>query len=630
MTNDHDDGFDREGRKGREGFARAVSFLGTAARPFQKILTAAAATLGVLGVLCGSSVSVRAQPVKNPDTYTYVTISDADSMDPAYAYDTSSSMVILNVYEPLFTFKGGSLEKLVPLIATKVPTRANGLISKDGRVYKIPIRKGVTFQDGTPMTPEDVRYSIMRFMLMDRDAGPSSLLLQPLVGYSSTRDAHGKIKPDAYKDAAKAVQVKGDDLILTLPKPYAPLLTIFCQWAPVVSQKWAVAHGDWDGTEATWRKFNNPSKESSPFFEQANGTGPFKLVRWDRRTQEIVLERNDKYWRAPAKLKLVVIKGINEFATRKLMLAAGDADSIYASAPEYDQLKGLPGVRLINGLQIVENNPVVFFTFKVNPVGNPYIGSGQLDGDGIPPDFFNDLDVRKGFAYSFDYKGFIRDVRRGQGVQETGCIPATLPGHNPRQKVYTLDPKKAAAHFRKAFGGKVWQNGFRFTLAFNSGNAERENVAQIIKRQVESLNPKFRIDVRPIEWPTFLDAYEESRLPIFIMAWQADFPDPHNFAFPMMHSRGDFPGPQHFADPRADKLVDEAIASTNPAVRKRLYYKLQELEYEDVPHLVINDTVRYRAQRDWVQGYVHNPIFPDAPWGSYFYPMWKGYPKGAR
>src|SRR6185295_8398580 len=113
--------------------------------------------------------SSGAATVKNPDTYTYGTISDADSMDPAWSFDTASHEAILNIYEPLFGFKGSSTDQLTPLIAEKVPSRENGLLSQDGKTYRIPIRKGVRFHDGTPVMPEDVRYSIMRFMLLDRN-----------------------------------------------------------------------------------------------------------------------------------------------------------------------------------------------------------------------------------------------------------------------------------------------------------------------------------------------------------------------------------------------------------------------------------------------------------------------------
>ena len=560
---------------------------------------------------------------KNPDTYTYLTISDSDSMDPAWAYDNSSDLIILNVYEPLVMFDKGSTEKLVPILSEKVPSRANGLISADGMTYTFPIRKGVRFHDGSPMTPEDVKYSIQRFLLQDRAAGPSPLLLEPLVGASSTRDEHDALRPRVWEDVDRAVSVRGDSLVLRLPRPYAPLLSILATWSPVVSKAWAVKNGDWDGTEQTWKKFNNPSKETSPFFERADGTGPFKLERWDRKTKEFLLTRNDQYWRAPAKLKNVVVKGVNEFGTRKLMLQAGDADAIWSDRPLLSQLQGLTGVQVLDDQPTVQMDPIVFFTFRINTVANAFVGSGRLDGDGIPPDFFADKDVRKGFAYAFDYKGFISDVYRGKGTQAHGAIPKSLPGYDPKQRTYEFDLKEAERHFRKAFDGKVWEQGFHFTIAYNSGNLPRQTVCQILKRNIEGLNPKFKIDVRNVEWPTFLDASNASKLPLFVLGWNADYPDPHNFAFPILHSQGNYPQIQRFKNPEMYRLIEEGERETNPAKRKELYARVQAIEFEEVPSLVFVDMLLYRTQRDWVRGWYNNPIFPDAPYGSYFYPLSK-------
>ncbi|UPT72888.1 MAG: ABC transporter substrate-binding protein [Elusimicrobiota bacterium] len=579
------------------------------------------AALLVVGSVPSPAAALLA--VKNPGVYTYLTISDADSLDPAYSYDTASHMIILNIYEPLFQFDKASTEKLIPLIATQVPSRENGGISPDGRTYTIQIRKGIKFHDGSEVTPEDVKWSIQRFILQDRAAGPSSLLMEPLLGYASTRGDDTKILPTVWADTQKAVSTQGDKLILRLPKPYAPILTILASWGPVLSKKWAVSKGDWDGTEATWKKYNNPAKETSPFFEKAMGSGPFKLDRWDRKTKEFILARHETYWRGPAKLKNVVIKGVNEFGTRKLMLQAGDADAIYADRPLLTQLQGLEGVKIIDDLPTVEMNPVVFFTYKINSTGNSFLGSGRMDGNGIPADFFADKDVRKAFAYSFDYAGFISDVMRGKGTQATGAIPKSLPGHNPKGKKYTLDKKKAEEHFRKAYGGKLWETGFKFTVAFNTGNLPRQTVCQILKRNIESINPKFKIDVRAVEWPTFLDSYKSSKLPIFVMGWNADYPDPHNFAFPLLHSQGDYPTTQKFKNPEFDRLVEEANGETNIAKRKVIYAKLQDLAHEEVPQLYIIDAVRYRTQREWVKGWFHNPIFPDSPYGSYFYSISK-------
>ncbi|MDX6768522.1 MAG: ABC transporter substrate-binding protein, partial [Elusimicrobiota bacterium] len=79
-----------------------------------------------------------AAAVKNPDTFVFASIGDPESLDPAWSYDTASHNVIANVYEYLVAFKGGGtkVKDLEPRLATKVPGKANGLVSPDGLTYR--------------------------------------------------------------------------------------------------------------------------------------------------------------------------------------------------------------------------------------------------------------------------------------------------------------------------------------------------------------------------------------------------------------------------------------------------------------------------------------------------------------
>lgn len=557
--------------------------------------------------------------VKNPDTFTYLSIGDIDSMDPAWSYDTASHLLIANIYEPLLVYKGSGMtpKDLIPHLAERVPTVENGLISKDGLTYTFPIRQGVKFQDGSPLTAEDVRYSLTRFMLMDRDAGPSSLLLEPVLGISSTRQ-DGKLIPGIYERLTKAVTVKDRSVVIKLNKPFAPFLTILVSYGSIVSKSWCAANGQWNGEAGTWQEFNNPKRESSALMEKANGTGPFVLARIDKKTSEMVLERNDNYWRKPASLKRVIIKKVDEFATRKLMLQAGDADSIYGPQMYFPQLQNLDGVELIDGLQNLERSPMVFFSMKMNPVANPNIGSGKLDGHGIPPDFFSDKDARKAVAYSIDYDAYIRDIVRGKGRQGSSFIPPGLIGYREGAK-YSLDLAKATEHFKKAWGGQAWEKGIKFTLLHNTGSAPAQTICQMLKKNLESLNPKFKIDVRGLQWSTFLEMNKAHKLPLHTGAWLADFPDAHNFAFPLLHSNGYFPSQNGYKNPAVDALVDEAVTTLDVKKREKLYHKLQDIFYEDLPFIFIAEGYRYRTHRKWVKGFVFNPIFPDSPYGDYYY-----------
>lgn len=162
--------------------------------------------------------------VKNPDTYIYLSAADANSLDPAWSGDGASQQIILNIYETLFAFEGGSTDKVMPLLASAVPSLENGLLSADGRTYTIPIREGVRFHDGTPLTAKDVRYSLLRFMIMD--AGPAMMLLDPLAGYRGTRDNSGQLRPTLFSDIDKAIRIEQGKLVQHLPRPFPPLLPI--------------------------------------------------------------------------------------------------------------------------------------------------------------------------------------------------------------------------------------------------------------------------------------------------------------------------------------------------------------------------------------------------------------------
>ncbi|TMI80118.1 MAG: hypothetical protein E6H03_08960 [Bacillati bacterium ANGP1] len=212
--------------------------------------------------------------VKNPDTFVELQFGDVTSLDPALAYDIYSTEPIWpNVYETLIMYSGSSLDKFQPMLATEVPSLANHLISADGLTYTFPIRTGVHFHDGSVMTPDDVVYSVRRFLLQDQAGGPAWLLLSPLLGVDSTRDDSGKIQV-AFADVARAVSAQGGSVVFHLKKPFAPFLTIIAAWTEIMPRAWGAAHGDWDGGPGTWQRYNNPKTEDRYAFDHTTGAGP--------------------------------------------------------------------------------------------------------------------------------------------------------------------------------------------------------------------------------------------------------------------------------------------------------------------------------------------------------------------
>jgi peptide/nickel transport system substrate-binding protein len=565
--------------------------------------------------------------VKNPDTIIEATIGEPETLDPAWAYDTASGEVIFNMYETLIFFNREKVDDFIPLIAEKVPSIENGLIKDEGRTIIFPIRSGIKTHTGGVITPEDVEYSFERAMIQERDGGPVWMLLEALLGVETLADLGNLSDPN---DAArigelidKAVEIEGNSVVFRLAKPFptTAFLQIWSQtWASIVDKECAIQHGAWPGNKDNWlevfKKYHNPE---TPELQEADcGSGPFKLEKWEH-GKEVSLVRFDDYWRGPAKIKRAVIKKVDEWSTRKLMFLQGDADLVYVPRANIKEVEGAEGIRYVKDLPVLSID-AVFFTFKIDPK-SPYIGSGQLDGKGIPPDFFSDINVRKAFAYAFDWQTFIKQAWLGEAKQVPGPIPEGLPFFNPNQPMYEFNLTKAEEYFKKAWGGQLWEKGFYVEILYNVGNVPRKTAAEIIKENIEKLNPKFKIYIRGVEWPTYLRAMVRGQLPIYIVGWLADYPDPHNFVHPFMYSTGAYAAPQKYSNPHVNELIEKGITETDPSKRREIYYELQKIYYEDVPSFVLVQPLGRHWERDWIQGWYYNPIYP----GTYFYDLSKGY-----
>jgi peptide/nickel transport system substrate-binding protein len=233
-----------------------------------------------------------------------------------------------------------------------------------------------------------------------------------------------------------------------------------------------------------------------------------------------------------------------------------------------------------------------------------------LDGNGIPLDFFTDLDVRMGFTLAFDWETYIQDALLGEAIQANSPVIEGLSYYNPDNPMHALDLDKAEEHFKAAWGGEVWEKGFTMILAYNAGNLPRRTGCQILAENLLSINEKFVINVQAMQWPTLIGGMYMGLLPMFQIGWLADYPDAHNFMFPFMHSGGTFSGWQNYNNPEVDALIAQGIGSTDPAERQSIYNQLAQIYYDDTPGILLAQPLGRRYFRDWVQGFYFNPVLP--------------------
>ena len=557
--------------------------------------------LALLLVLA-SGATVRASTDR--DTLDYALSADVDTLDPHWAYDATSLFVVDQVYETLIEFQGASLDTYSPVLATVVPAPGNGFLSKDGLTYAFPLRSGVKFHDGTLMTPKDVKYSLMRFLLLDREGGPSNLLLEGLLGIRHT----GDLPPEqVFALADRAISIEGGAVVLRLQKPFAPLLSILANYGHVVSKATVVANHGWDGSPATWVKHRNPAKELSALYAKENGTGPFRIESSTRKL--IAMTRWDSYWRRPAALSRVNLLTVEDSRARRKMLEKREVDAAFVERRFLDQFEDLAGVTVVDGLPALETQNTVLFNLAVEPKDNAWLGTGKL-GDGIPADFFADLEVRKGFAMAFDYDRFIKEAFRQKAVVARGPIPPALFGHNPRQRPWPYSLAQAEGALKRAKNGAVWEQGFAVGIGYTEGRADRRIACRILKDGLEKLNAKFHVDCRALQESKLLDEFRARRMPAFVYRWVMDYPDPHNAVEPFLRSTGYFASQLSYSNPRADAMIDLAAHELDPSKRKALYYELQALSIFDAPAIFTADSYNVSVRSDKVLNWLYHPIQP--------------------
>jgi peptide/nickel transport system substrate-binding protein len=448
---------------------------------------------------------------------------------------------------------------------------------------------------------------------------------------------------------------------LNLAQPWGPLLpTLANTWGSVMDKKWVTENKGWDGSCDTWQNFYGVTAENNPINDIENGTGPYKLSQWNK-GQEIDMEAVDNYWRtdpaweggptgAPA-IKHAITKIVPEWGTRFAMLQAGDADVADVPRANTSQIMPLVGEQcqfddktgdftgcaptstpdqpllLDKGFyQLAQDS--LMFNFAVNTDGgNPYIGSGKLDGKGIPPDFFADVNVRKGFQYCFNWDTFIQQYYLGEAVQSmTLPLPGT-PGFSNTMDHYTFDADKCAEAFKastlkSADGKSLWDTGFRFQLTYNTGNAARLTVAQILQANLAKVNSKFVVEILGTPWPTILNAYQHSRLPAFIIGWQEDIHDAHNWYAPFGPS-GTYGRNQNFPPELSKSLIDienAGVAEVDPAKRAEIYAKYNQIVYDQATQILLAVVTGRHYQQRWVDGWYYNPMIGT---NYYFYPLSK-------
>jgi peptide/nickel transport system substrate-binding protein len=517
--------------------------------------------------------------IKNPDTYVFATaMGMSTSLDLWRISGGNVGRQVVLTLSDLLVFTGqGDIE----------PQAEGSLseswdISDDGMVYTFHLRDDIKFWNGDELTAEDVEYTYERIMALSLARNRWGLMYERLMGYRP-----GEEVPDAaVKAAVEAVDEK--TVVFTLSSPYAPLLNDLAYPSTgIIQKKHAIDNGAWSWDDT--RDFSAIDGVDKPM-EDGDAlmcTGAYTVLEWSK-GERMVFERNDDYWKGPAKTEYFRFLTVPEWSTRSLMLRAGDADGITIATPtEFEQLVGVPG---INTVQIKYRGfvEVMYFGLDVDPSQMP-------PEHEVPADFFNDEHMRKAFAYAFPYEQYIEEIWLGYAEAAKGVIPEGWLGHYENYP-YTHDLEKAEEELKLAHGGKYWDEGFQVaagTQLWAMGTHGR--AYELLGEEFAKIDPKFKIVPVGTSWSDMLN------MPLGMLVGVIGL-DPVWYRN-IYHSDYGFEYSYGWKNERVDELIVQSTETPFIDERLPLLQEAMDIVAEECPAILTVFNPQFGAFNDYIEGY---------------------------
>jgi len=432
------------------------------------------------------------------------------------------------------------------------------------------LRKNATWQDGKPLTADDVLFTY-------------EAMIDPKT-------------PTAYKEdflAVKSAEVLDPHTIRFLyGKAYAQALDSWEMW---ILPKHLLASYVREGRlrEAPQNRF-------------PVGSGPYRFSEW-KSGEKIVLTANADYYAGRPYISRVVYRIIPSQATIFLELKAQGVD--YApklTAIQFKRQTDYPAFRKAYDKYRYAGNAYTYFGFNLR---DPR---------------FADRRVRQAFAYAIDKHELIEGVLLGLGQEATGPYKPGTWAYNPNVRRYPHDPARARALLAEAGwkdtdgDGLLDKDGkpFTFEILTNQGNDERKKVAELIQSSLKEIG--VGVEIRVIEWASFLKEYiKKRRFDAIVLGWGIGI-DPDQYE--VWHSSKMGPDELNhisYANPEVDRLLEKGRSFCDKKDRLPYYRRFQEVLAEDQPviFLYFPDALPVVSSR--VRG-----IEPGASGIQYNFPEW--------
>ena len=339
------------------------------------------------------TLSLTAAGAVSAQTLTMGVRGGPESMDPHFSALGPHAEAAKHIFDTL-VWSGTDLQIEPGLATSWTPV--------DEDTWEFKLREGVKFHDGSDFDAEDVKFSIERIPVV---TGPTTTAIY-------VRRVAGVDIIDPL-----TIQIHTDGQAATLPNDFIRLF--------IVSSD---AAADYSTPETAASGFNSGAATI--------GTGPYKYVSWEPKG-DLVLERNDDYWRGMGAWETVIRKEIPNDSSRLAALKAGQVDVInYVSSVDYLALENDANIDAVKGDSVYIMNLQLDQREKTPMVR-------AIDGSDLASNPFRDLKVRQAIDYAIDRETMVDIVLEGLGKPANQMMPSGFFGSSEDIPMPEYNPTKA-------------------------------------------------------------------------------------------------------------------------------------------------------------------------------------------
>ncbi|GLV54470.1 peptide ABC transporter substrate-binding protein [Dictyobacter sp. S3.2.2.5] len=553
----------------------------------------ALALLGLLGSACGSNAQmaqktsgIMAPASQQVFRWGILGSTDFTTLDPALATDSTDVAAIQTLFTGLVQFNDKG--EIKPQLAQSYQ------VSPDGLMYTFKLRLNLRFSDGTPLTASDVAYSINRTL--------DPKLQSPVSAYLSlVKDADAMVSGKIKTLVNDSLIVRDPQTIsIAIRQPVAYFLQTLAYPTSYVVEKSIV------------EKYG---KSWTDHLDEGGVTGPFKVARYSH-TVGLDLVPNSRYYGTQPKLKRVEIHMTGQPEAAYNAYLSGQLD-----------YTGIPTGKLDEAMK------------RPDHVHIPVLGLRMIQMNYLAKPFDN-VKVRQAFDLALNRDLLARTLFRDQVIPSNRFVPAGMYGASPTEikgPDGTTGTAGNAALARKLLQEGLKEDGYSSvaalpTITFTEANAtnslKRANALIDQWKTVLGVNIKLNtVDTQTYSKLLYSNA-GKATLQMWDYAWQADFPDPHDW-LNVFFGKGELQNSTNYGQNNSPTAKEQQAVQAelqkadyilDKGARAKKYNELEQKLSSESAWIPLYQTTADVMLSPHVHGYINDPLGVVDPedWGDIY------------